>query len=175
MVIPALMAALLCVLGPITVPAGPIPLSLATLGICLAGLLLGWKRGTVSVLVYLAIGLVGLPVFSGFSGGVGKLLGPTGGYLLGYVPLVFITGLTEKQKKPIQLLAMTAGTVVLYLFGTVFYSLQTGTDFMAAVTVCVLPFLPGDCVKMGLALFLAPILSRTLERAGLKEKWEREL
>lgn len=170
MVIPALMAALLCVLGPITVPAGPIPLSLATLGIYLSGLLLGWKRGAVSVLVYLAIGLVGIPVFSGFTGGIGQLLGPTGGYLLGYLPLGLVTGLAQKQKKAIQLLTMAVGTALLYLLGTVFYCFQSGTAFMAAATVCVLPFLPADCIKMGLSLLLVPILKRALERAGLKEK-----
>ena len=170
MVIPALMAALLCVLGPIAIPVGPVPLSLATLGVYLAGLLLGWKWGAVSVLVYLAIGLVGIPVFSGFTGGVGKLLGPTGGYLLGYLPLGLVTGLAQKQKKPLQLLTMAVGTALLYLLGTVFYCFQSGTAFVAAAAVCVLPFLPGDCIKMGLALFLAPILKRALERAGIKEK-----
>lgn len=167
MVVPALMAALLCVLGPVTIPVGPVPLSLATLGIYLAGLLLGWKRGMVSVLVYLAIGLVGLPVFSGFTGGLGQLFGPTGGYLLGYLPLGLVTGLAQKQKSPLRLLAMAGGTAFLYLLGTVFYCAQSGTAFMAAAAVCVLPFLPGDVMKMCLALFLAPSLSRALERARL--------
>ena len=93
MAVTALMAAAMCVLGPLTVPIGAIPISLANFVICLTAWLLGPKFGTLSVAVYLLIGLVGVPVFSGYGAGIAKLAGPTGGYLVGYLLLAFIGGL----------------------------------------------------------------------------------
>ena len=93
MAVTALMAAALCVLGPLSVPIGAVPISLANFVICLTAWLLGPKFGTLSVAVYLLIGLVGVPVFSGYGAGIAKLAGPTGGYLVGYLLLAFIGGL----------------------------------------------------------------------------------
>ena len=93
MAVTALMAAVLCVLGPLTVPIGAIPISLANLVICLTAWLLGAKFAALSVAIYLVIGLVGIPVFSGYGAGLAKLAGPTGGYLVGYLLLAFIGGL----------------------------------------------------------------------------------
>lgn len=93
MAVTALMAAALCVLGPLSVPIGAIPISLSNFVICLTVWLLGPKFGTLSVAVYLLIGLVGVPVFSGYGAGIAKLAGPTGGYLVGYLLLAFIGGL----------------------------------------------------------------------------------
>ena len=89
----ALMAAVLCIAGPLAlaIPFSPVPISLATMAVCFSACILGWKSGTLSVLIYLLIGLCGLPVFSGFSGGVAKLAGPTGGYLVGYLFLSLIS------------------------------------------------------------------------------------
>ena len=101
MSVTALMAAAMCVLGPLTVPIGAVPISLANFVICLTAWLLGPKFGTLSVAVYLLIGLVGVPVFSGYGAGIAKLAGPTGGYLVGYLLLAFIGGLfIEKSKGP---------------------------------------------------------------------------
>ena len=85
MAVTAVMAAVLCVLGPLTVPIGAIPISLANFVICLTAWLLGPKFGTLSVVIYLAIGLIGVPVFSGYGAGLAKVAGPTGGYLVGYL------------------------------------------------------------------------------------------
>ncbi len=93
MAVTAVMAAVLCVLGPLTVPIGAIPISLANFVICLTAWLLGPKFGTLSVVIYLAIGLIGVPVFSGYGAGLAKVAGPTGGYLVGYLLLAFIGGL----------------------------------------------------------------------------------
>ena len=93
MAVTAVMAAVLCVLGPLTVPIGAIPISLANFVICLTAWLLGPKFGTLSVAVYLCIGLIGVPVFSGYGAGLAKLAGPTGGYLVGYLLLALIGGL----------------------------------------------------------------------------------
>lgn len=88
----ALMTSLFCIAAPLTIPIGPIPLSLATLLVYLAGALLGRKKGTMAVGLYLLIGAAGLPVFSGFSGGIHKLAGVTGGYLIGYVVCAAMVG-----------------------------------------------------------------------------------
>ena len=86
----AIMAALMCILGPLSIPIGPVPVSLTNLVVLLAAVLLGAKLSTVSAVVYILLGLVGLPVFSGFQGGVAKLAGPTGGYIIGFIFLSFI-------------------------------------------------------------------------------------
>ena len=90
----ALMAAVICILGPLSIPlpVSPVPISFTNLAIYFAVILLGWKRGTISYILYLLIGLVGVPVFSGFTGGPGKLVGPTGGYLIGFIFMAIIAG-----------------------------------------------------------------------------------
>ena len=146
----AVMAALICVAGPLSIAIGPIPLSLASFAVYLAGTVLGWKKGALAVLIYLLIGLVGVPVFSGFSGGIQKLAGVTGGYLIGYLPCALITGLGTGEKKPVWLLpvCMLIGTAVLYIIGTAWFMIQTQNTLAASMGMCVLPFLPGDAVKI---------------------------
>lgn len=163
----AVMSAVLCVLGPLTVPVGPIPLSLATLVIYLSVYLLGWKRGTVSVLIYLLIGMAGVPVFSGFAGGLGRLMGPTGGYLVGYLPLAVLSGLGVQYggKRWLHALAMAGGTVVLYALGTAWFCIQGGFALGETLVKCVWIFIPGDVVKMAAAAFLGPFLRRRLAQA----------
>ena len=92
MVVTALMAAVTCILAPLSVPIGPVPISLTNFAIYLSLYLLDWKKGTLSYLIYLLLGLVGLPVFSGFTGGLAKLAGPTGGYIIGFIPMAIICG-----------------------------------------------------------------------------------
>ena len=88
----ALMTAVTCILAPLSIPIGPVPISLTNLAIYISLYLLGWKRGTISYLIYLLIGLVGIPVFSGFTGGPAKLAGPTGGYIIGFIAMAIIAG-----------------------------------------------------------------------------------
>ena len=159
MTLTAVMAALICIAGPLVIPAGPIPLSLATFAIYLAGAILGKKWGTIAAGLYLLIGIIGVPVFSGFSGGFQKLAGVTGGYLIGYLPCAFLSGLgseqAEKKKKSwILPVMMTAGTAVLYGIGTAWFMIQTGNAIGAALSLCVIPFLPGDAVKIAAAVLL---------------------
>lgn len=154
------MAALLCIAGPFTVAIGPVPLSLATFAVYLAGAVLGWKRGTSAVIIYLLIGIAGVPVFSGFTGGFQKLAGVTGGYLAGYAICALITGLGSgmpRQDKPPWLLpvCMAAGTAALYAIGTAWFMIQTGNALDAALGLCVIPFLPGDAVKIAAAVLIA--------------------
>ena len=169
MVVTALMAAVTCILAPLSVPIGPVPISLTNFAIYLSLYLLGWKRGTVSYLVYVLIGMVGVPVFSGFTGGMGRLLGPTGGYIVGFIPMALIAGVVidRFRNRGIQLAGMIAGSAVCYSFGTAWYCFQAGSSVGAALGTGVVPFIPGDLVKMLIAMALGPMIRSRLEKAGL--------
>ena len=162
----AIMTAILCILGPLSVPIpiSPVPLTLTNLVICFSTCILGWKLGTISYLLYLFIGLIGFPVFSSFGSGFGKLFGPTGGYLLGFIPLAIISGLAFEQcsrKLPLFLL-LVLGALINYALGTLWLSIQANLTFMQALLAGVIPYLPGDLLKTILALILAPALKKRL-------------
>ena len=144
----ALMTAVLCAVGPMTIPLGPVPISLATLVVYLAGTILGAKRGVLAVVLYLLIGAAGVPIFSGFSAGVQKIAGVTGGYLRGYLICAAVTGLAADCSGGLRLLAMTVGTLCCYAIGTMWFMAQTGVDLSGALLSCVIPFLPGDVLKI---------------------------
>ena len=168
----ALMAALTCILGPmsITLPFTPVPISFTNLVIYFAVMVIGMKRGTISYLVYLLIGAVGLPVFSGFSGGLAKLAGPTGGYLVGFIFLALISGFfVEKFSGNIVMavIGMVLGTAVCYVFGTAWLAYTAHMGFAAALAAGVIPFIPGDLVKIIIAMIAGPIIRKQLKRAGL--------
>ena len=161
----AIFAALICIAGPIAVPLpGMVPISLGTFAIYLAGAMLGAKRGTISVIVYILLGTVGLPVFTYFTGGFAKLLGPTGGYIVGYIPLVLLTGIfSDMQSKKHWTIpaGMVLGTAVMYAFATAWYMIMSGTPLGAAIMSCVVPFLIGDGIKIALTTAIAvPLRSR---------------
>lgn len=166
----AVMTAVTCILAPLSISIGPIPISFTNLAIYFALYLLGWKKGTVSYLVYLLIGIVGLPVFSGFAGGIGKFLGPTGGYIVGFIPMAIIAGILIDRFKSrwIHLLGMLAGTAVCYAFGTAWYCLQTGSALVPALGLCVFPFIPGDLVKMIAAMLLGPVIRERIRKASVQ-------
>ena len=173
LVLCALFAAITCVLAPISIPIGVVPVSLATFAVMLSGILLGAKWGTLSQLIYLILGAVGLPVFSSYSGGLSKLAGPTGGYLIGYLAFVFICGLgyhrfgkgkTILKKYSVMIISMIIGTVVLYAFGTIWFCLVTHTGFVAALATCVVPFLIGDGIKIAAVCIIAPQIEVALSK-----------
>ena len=163
------MAAVLCVLGPLSIPIGPVPVTLATLVVYLMAYLLGWKWGTVSCLVYLMVGMAGLPVFSGYRAGTGALLGPTGGYLIGYLPMALLSGwvMERTDKRVLHLLGMILGTAFCYLLGTAWFCWQGGYTVGAAMGLCVLPFIPFDLVKMLVVLAVGPVVRRRMKAARL--------
>lgn len=164
------MTAVTCILAPLSLPIGPVPISLTNLAIYFALYVLGVKFGCISYLVYLLIGFIGVPVFSGFTSGPGKLLGPTGGYLIGFIPMAVIGGiLIDKfiSNRIICLLGMIGGTIVAYAFGTAWLAYQAHLDWKAALMAGVIPFIPGDLAKMILAMIAGPQIRKQLIRAGL--------
>lgn len=166
----AVMAAVMAVVSPFSINIGPIPLSFCTLVIYLNAYILGWKRGTVATLVYILLGVVGMPVFSGFGSGLAKVAGPTGGYIVGYLPLALIAGLAVVQfpkNRWLQLVGMILGTAVLYALGTAWYCFQSGNDLATALAWCVTPFLPGDAIKIIVAMSVGPMLRARLFQAGI--------
>lgn len=164
MVVTALMAAVTCILAPLSVPIGPVPISLTNFVIFLSLYLLGWKKGTLSLLVYLLLGLAGLPVFSGFAGGISKLAGPTGGYIIGFIPMAIVAGIIidKSHQRWIQIVAMIIGTAICYAFGTVWFCFQSGYTVAAALAVCVIPFIPADLIKIVIVTIIGPMIRKRL-------------
>lgn len=109
------------------------------------------------------------PVFSGFTGGLGKLMGPTGGYLIGFIPMALIAGLfIEKfDSKVMHFVGMALGTIVCYAFGTAWFCYLAGVGLHKALAACVIPFLPGDTIKIVISLFVGPVLVKALTKAHL--------
>ncbi|MGD8368621.1 MAG: biotin transporter BioY [Desulfobacterales bacterium] len=167
MVYAALMAALTAAGAWIAIPVGPVPVVLQNLFIYLAGLLLGSRWGLVSVAVYLLAGACGLPVFAGGMGGVGRIVGPTGGYLVGYLPAVFLIGLiSDRWSRTLSdVLAMVAATAVIYAAGVAWLHTLTGLSWHQTLAVGMLPFLPGDAVKIAAAAAVAKALRPVIKRA----------
>jgi len=160
-------AALIAICSWISVPT-TVPFTLQTLGVFLAVGLLGGRRGTLAVLTYLLLGLVGLPVFAGFTGGPGALLSPSGGYLIGFLFTALFLWAVERitQDKLWKLgLGMVIGLVICYAFGTVWFLAvypiaNEAVGLWTALGWCVFPFLPFDAVKIALALGLSSQLRR---------------
>lgn len=146
--------ALMCVLSPLSIPIEPISITMATLVLYFIGALLDWKWSSLVVLLYLLLGSVGLPVFSKFQGGFQVILGPSGGFLIGYLPCVVVESLLIgffKDKKWMYPIAMIVGTIVLYAIGVLWFMLYLGNGFGKAMAACVIPFLPGDAFKIAVA------------------------
>jgi biotin transport system substrate-specific component len=167
MVYAALFAALTAVGAYLFIPIGPVPIVLQNMFVFLAGLLLGSRWGLASVAVYLLAGLCGLPVFAGGTGGIGRFLGPTGGFLLGYLPAVFLVGsIAERGGGRIawDVVAMVVGSAALYACGATWLKVVTAMTFAKAAAVGILPFLPGDALKIAAAALIAqavrPIMAK---------------
>jgi biotin transport system substrate-specific component len=163
----ALFAALTAVASQISVPMQPVPINLATFSVYLAGAVLGARGGAISQSVYVLLGAAGLPVFAQFRGGFHVILGPTGGYIIGYVAAAWLVGfLTERLGRGTlrRVLSMIAGMALCYLLGTVWFILLTKTGLWAALTMCVFPFLIGDAVKIAAAAVMAPRLRTAFQK-----------
>ena len=163
----ALMAVLIAACAWITVPIGPVPFTLQTFGVFCAVGLLGGQYGTLSVLVYLALGVMGLPVFSGFTGGVGRLVGPTGGYIIGFVfaALVFwaVTHFFGNGTAA-TITGMILGNLVCYIFGTAWFMLVASSKpgLVSALSLCVIPYIIPDLIKIVCAFLFTKALRARL-------------
>jgi biotin transport system substrate-specific component len=161
----------------IPLPFSPVPITGQTFGVLLVGAALGARRGTLGVMAYLAEGTAGLPVFAGGSAGPAVLLGPTGGYLIGFAGAAFITGrlaeLGWDRRPTTTALSMLLGNAVIYAFGLPWLAVYVGLDRVLALGL--LPFVPGDLLKVGLAVAVLPgtwgLLGRFLpESSGLNRR-----
>ncbi len=169
LVLTALMTAIICILAPLSIPipVSPVPITLTNLVLYIGLFILPWRQLFFSYIIYMLLGLCGLPVFSGFSGGIGKLAGPTGGYLIGFLFLILIGGLFLRKPEGLRgtCLALTGlilGSLATYLFGTLWLSFQMNLTFVQGLFAGVIPYLPGDALKIALALLLGPQLRRRL-------------
>lgn len=155
----SLFAALTAVGAFISIPIYPVPLSLQTLFTLLAAMTLGSVIGASSQIIYVMLGVIGLPVFAGFKAGIGILFGPTGGFLFGFIISAYVIGKIIELKKEKNIfyyfLAGIIGTIILYIIGITQLSLVTGIGIKKAIAVGMLPFLPGDILKIIAASFIA--------------------
>lgn len=152
----ALFTAVMVVLSLIYIPL-IVPITLQTFAVFLSLLVLGEKKGTASVTAYILLGLVGLPVFSGFRSGLNVLLSPTGGYILGLLLICFIFAVLNRAfKGKFKNLSLIIGLICCYIIGSLWYMIFTGADsFFAVLTVTVLPFIIPDIIKLFLAYIIA--------------------
>ena len=156
----ALFSSVLCVSALISIPAFGIPITLQSFGVAAALFIMGAPRALASVLVYVCIGLVGLPVFSGFNGGVGAILGPSGGFIIGLVLLCLIYYLITAimpDTRTVRLIAYSVGHIASYIVGTVWFVFvySDGVGFFAAFAITVLPFVIPDIMKTALAFYIS--------------------
>ena len=167
----AIMTALCCILGPLSIPIGAVPISLTVISVYLCVYALGTWKATLAIIVYLLLGLVGLPVFSGFQGGPAKLFGVTGGYIIGFVFMAIISGLFidhfSSKHWYMHIIGMILGTSICYLFGTIYFMIQTNMSLQATLAVCVYPFLAFDALKIVLSLVAGISIRRALSYAHL--------
>ena len=157
----SLLSALIAAGAYLALPIGPVPIVLQNFFVFLSGLLLGPRWGTASVGVYLMAGALGLPVFAGGVGGIGRFGGPTGGYLLGYLPAVYAIGWISNKTKggaAVDLLAMVCGSLILYACGVFWLKLLSGMPLAKTLAVGMYPFIPGDGIKIAAAVPIAKAL-----------------
>jgi len=163
----SLFAALTAVGAFISIPLYPVPLTLQTLFTLLAAMTLGSAMGALSQIIYVLLGIVGLPVFAGFKAGIGILFGPTGGFLFGFIISAYVIGrITEVKKEKnffYYLLAGLIGTIIIYIIGVTQLSFVTGMGVKRAVVVGMFPFLPGDILKIIAASFIASKLKLVIK------------
>lgn len=179
MVLISISAALIAVCSWISIPLGPVPFTLQTLGILAVMLTAGGRRGTIAVLVYLALGAVGVPVFAGFKGGIASFAGPTGGFLVGFLISALVYWLLEKLflKKLMTttvrtwifgMLGFLVFEIIMYIVGVIWfmtvYAAQTGpVGLLTVLGWCVIPFIIPDLIKMAVALIIGERASKLIK------------
>ncbi len=162
--------ALIAVCAWISLPIGPIPFTLQTFAVAFMGGLLGWKRSGIAVLVYILMGLIGIPVFAGFKAGTATLFGATGGYIFGFVFLALIPAFfklirvkNQWGQTAIYYAGMLLGLAVCYFFGTDWFTVVYDCTIEYALTLCVIPYILPDLCKLALAALLVKRLEKFIK------------
>jgi biotin transport system substrate-specific component len=171
MVSASMFAALISAGAYLAVPIGPVPIVLQNLFVMLAGVVLGSRWGLASVSIYLLAGVCGLPVFAGGVGGIGRLLGPTGGYLIGYLPAAFLIGSVIERfgsRVSVQIVAMICGALAVYACGVTWLNLVTTMGWSRSLAFGMFPFLVGDAIKIAAAVPIARAV-RPIIRPSVKD------
>ena len=167
----ALIAAVMCIISPfmIYIPISPVPVSFSVLTVFIAVYVLDVKDGLIACGLYVLLGTVGLPVFSGFTGGLAKLLGPTGGYIMGYFFIILIASpiVHKSPDRRLHALALTAGVAACYTLGTAWLAFSTGMTIDRALLAGVVPFIPADALKLTAILIAGPQLKQVVEHQKL--------
>ncbi len=159
-----LMAAIMCVLAPIAIPM-TIPITLGTFVIFIMTYILNYKYAFISCVIYILLGCVGLPVFSGFQGGLGRVIGPTGGYILGYLFIALVCGYINSRyqgNKFIQICGMLVSLIICYAFGTLWFAYQQNMSIEKSLIICVYPFIIGDICKIICAVIVGSLLRKRI-------------
>ena len=164
----AICTSLICICSWITIP-GTIPFTLQTFAIFITLGLLGPKKGTISILIYISLGIIGLRVFSYFNSGIGVILGPTGGYILGFIFAGLLYGLLSsfiKNENLLNILGFISGLIICYLIGTIWfyyvYSANNSISLVSVLLMCVVPFIAPDILKILLAIFVVKNVKKRL-------------
>ena len=153
----ALMAAVTAIMAQIAIPMPMgVPMTMQTFAITMAGVILGSKKGGLSILVYVLLGAVGVPVFAEFSGGIQNIIGPTGGFIISFPIMAYIIGLgvEMRKKKGMFTLMLILGTVLNYVVGVIMFCVVMDSTVMTAMAACVIPFIPTAIIKAVLASIL---------------------
>lgn len=164
----ALFAAATAILSQIAIPMpSQVPATLQTFAVALCGYCLGAKKGTAAILVYILLGAVGIPVFTGFKGGVACLASFTGGFIYGFLPFAFLSGISS-GKKAIKILLGISGLAVLHFFGVLHYSLLTSNGFIESFLLVSAPYLLKDLISVILAYFASLAIIKATSKASFK-------
>jgi biotin transport system substrate-specific component len=179
----AAFTAVICIVSQLSIPmpAG-VPITLQTFIIPMAAVVMGTFKGTISTVLYVLLGAVGLPVYAGMTGGFDKMVGMTGGFIISFPILAFFAGLgyylavkmcgSRSKKIRFYIILVTGllvGNVINYIIGTLWFSYTTGNSMMYSFMVCVAPFLVTSVIKIAMIAALGPVLRRMMVRSGVLE------
>lgn len=162
-IIIALFCAIMCIIAPISIPLpiSPVPISLSLAIVLLTSYILIPTDAITSIIIWILLGLVGLPVFSGFTGGLSKLIGPTGGYIIGFIPTAWFCSFMIRHvcnSFISHFIIMLISTIICYAIGTIWFIILQDVSVGAALAMCVIPFIPADIIKMIIVMIIGPKL-----------------
>ena len=167
----AFFAAIISLTAPFSIVIGAVPITLTLFSLGLTAFVAGSKKGLTATLVYILLGTAGIPVFANFRSGLSAFMSPTGGFIFSYIFVVVILGLCAKAKSKVAIgIIWSLALLVCYTFGTVWYMIFADASFFTAITLCILPFIPFDVIKLVLAYIIAKKVKKTLGKAGLMDE-----